>query len=1292
MSPLAAPLIVGDRFELLERAGSGGMGVVYRARDLRTGQPVALKVLAARNDGTGRFLREAKLLSGLRHPGIVAYLDHGFTEDGAPFLAMEWLSGEDLSARLRRGSLSLGDALDLLTHATAALATAHARGVIHRDLKPSNLFLRGGRADDVAILDFGLARALAGASQVTHSGAILGTPAYMAPEQARGERDLGPAADVFSLGCVLYECLAGQSPFFAEHPMAVMARILFGSATPIRVLCPAVPEGVAALLARMLARDPAARPPDAAALLDEVERLDRSPSVAIGGLADARPRGAITAGEQRLVSVVVASRRDLATGSTVLLDEVGTPAPIDPSSMKALGARVEWLADGSLVASIGEGGGSAEDQAVQAARCALAVQERWPESRVALATGRGAGDGELPIGEALDRAAELLTAPGQAGGVRVDAVSAALLERRFVLAGEGAARVLKAERVSRDEARPLLGKPTPCVGRDQELGLLSAAIDACFEEPSARAILITAPPGVGKSRLRRELLRRLSTSSGEARGVVLVSYGDPLRLGSPYGLVAEALLDLCKVDVGAGEDEARARLAERLGENLAEGERERVVIFLAEVTGARFPHEAAGAALRAARQNPAIMAEQIRLALSDLLRAECRRGGVLWVLEDLHWADAQSVHLVGDLVRELEGQPLMILALSRPEIAERFPRLWEGISQQIPLRGLGKKAGERLVREVLEGALPEATVARLVEQAAGNVLFLEELIRAEAEGKAALDDAPLATVLAMLQARLSRLPSGVRRALRAASVFGHQFWRGGVQALLGAGEEPGQVEEACRALALAEIVERTRQSRLPREEEYRFRHALMREAAYALLTDADRATGHRLAGWYLEQAGEKDPLILADHYRRAGELRRVIPLLLQAGEAARRLEATADARRHFTEALELLERLGEEPGDRRLKADTILRRVRMSLFTDPGASNLALLQRARELLDDGDEVPLAWADYLTGRIHYLAGNPREAIAAYSRVLPVGERVKDPELVALPSVMIGAALFTQGHLERAERLLQQSLGPLSEVGLRWDVMRAHAYLGAARTGLGRVAEGAVALERAEALAAELGQLTATTVFLVVRGGARFLAGDWPGLAADARRTGELGEQTGETVMRFLALEYQAWAATRLGRPAEGEELQARAARLLAETGGLGILRDWSAALGAEMALGAGRAEEALARAREVAASSRAGGLVFSLGLAERVAGEALAQGGGAAADVDRHMEESVAALARGGLRLEIARTRLSWALLLRRRGEAEAALAKADQALAALREAGSTYALEEAERRWRDEPP
>jgi len=178
--------LVAGRFEVERIAGQGGMGDVFRAFDRHARAFVALKVLRAQAASEAeRFLREGAVLAEISHPGIVRYVAHGRTAAGHPYLAMEWLEGHDLDAHLRGGKLSAAESVALAVRVAQALGAAHARGVIHRDVKPSNIFLVDGRADRVRVLDFGIAQRGQAAQRVTRTGMILGTPAYMAPEQAR---------------------------------------------------------------------------------------------------------------------------------------------------------------------------------------------------------------------------------------------------------------------------------------------------------------------------------------------------------------------------------------------------------------------------------------------------------------------------------------------------------------------------------------------------------------------------------------------------------------------------------------------------------------------------------------------------------------------------------------------------------------------------------------------------------------------------------------------------------------------------------------------------------------------------------------------------------------------------------------------------------------------------------------------------------------------------------------------------------------------------------------------------
>ncbi|MGE0787011.1 MAG: protein kinase [Sandaracinaceae bacterium] len=264
---------IDARFELLDEAGTGGMGTVYRARDLKRGGLVALKVLAPTEAAdVERFHRERAILAELSHPAIVGYVDAGTTDDDEPYLAMEWLDGESLAQRLARGPLPWREAVVMGARVAAGLEAAHERGVIHRDLKPNNLYLRNGRCEDTVILDFGVARLRRPQPGLTKTGMVIGTPGYMSPEQARGRKDLDERTDVFALGCVLYRAIGGKAPFPGEDVLAILARLVLEEPTPLSELAPDVPPALEGLIVRMMAKDPEDRPSRAR---DVAERLAR---------------------------------------------------------------------------------------------------------------------------------------------------------------------------------------------------------------------------------------------------------------------------------------------------------------------------------------------------------------------------------------------------------------------------------------------------------------------------------------------------------------------------------------------------------------------------------------------------------------------------------------------------------------------------------------------------------------------------------------------------------------------------------------------------------------------------------------------------------------------------------------------------------------------------------------------------------------------------------------------------------------------------------------------------------
>ncbi|WP_224245973.1 protein kinase domain-containing protein [Hyalangium gracile] len=909
MSPLPpSGTLLAGRFLLQQLAGRGGMGSIFRAVDTTSDRPVAVKLMhAADSEAARRFTREARLLSELRHPGVVSYVAHGVTEEGQPFLVMEWLEGEDLSRRLARRPLSLSETLLLMRRIADGLAAAHARGIVHRDLKPSNLFLRGGKVEEVVLLDFGLARLAAASQVVTASATVLGTPGYMAPEQASAQQDITPSADVFSLGCVLYECLTGEAPFRAPHMAAVLVKILFSEPARLRMMRPELPASLQVLVDQMLAKEPARRLADARQVLRALAELELPSEVTPPGQHRTPVPTHLSHAEQHLVSMLLATPHGISPDAPTLGADDAKQARQRLSPLLRMlqtnGAQARLLADGSLLATFLLERGTATDQAAVAAHSALLVKEQWPASLVVLATGLSLRGQALPAGEVMDRAGGFLRKMERrrdaADYVMLDDTTAGLLGPRFQLDRPPAldSFILLGEHLSADETRPLLGRPTPCVGREQELALLEMAFTACVEDTAARALLITAPPGVGKSRLRHEFLRRL-----EQRGhpmLVLLGRGDPMNAGSAYGLLGEALRRLCGVLDGEPLELRREKLARRIRRYLLPEAMKDTTEFLGELCGVAFPLEDSPK-LRAAREDPRLMNLQVRRAMATFLQAELSQGPVLLMLEDLHWGDASTVRLVEEVLRDLAELPFMVLALARPEIKEQFPGLWAQHLQEVPLRGLSQKACARLVSAVLGPQLPPEVVARLVEQAAGNALFLEELIRSQSEGRG--EETP-STVLAMLQFRLQRLEPGLRHVLLAGSVFGRSFWSSGVKALLAEELTAEELEHSLKRLTDLEMIQRQAGSRFPGELEYRFRHALVRDAAYSLVPGPLKAGGHRQAAAWLERAGEWDPWVLAEHYQLGQEKERAVHFFTRAGERLYERQDVTGARRCMDAAL-----------------------------------------------------------------------------------------------------------------------------------------------------------------------------------------------------------------------------------------------------------------------------------------------------------------------------------------------------------------------------------------------------
>lgn len=871
-----------DRFVLEARAGGGGMGDVFRGIDQETGEQVAVKLLRPTASAAERvrFQREIAILADLRHPNIVGYIAHGTWQDGRLFFAMEWLDGEDLAQRQRRAPLGMRDAVEVVRRSAAAMAAVHARGVVHRDLKLSNIFLVRGKGTSVKLIDFGVVKPAVPDEYQTERGTIIGTPHFMAPEQARGEA-IDARADVYSLGAALFRLVTGRNVFETEHVIALLGRLVLEDPPNPQTIRFDVPDAVAQVILRSIARSRDERYENGGELARALARVgqlnndppatDRSASAIRATVPDSR-RATMTPPEgSRPTRPGTSERRVVA----VILYELNGGIPdsyTDHAIREVLGddVRFEPLVGGQMVAVVGVER-STGDEAIRAARAALIVAHAIPQARVAVAVGRAILGRANLAGEALERAARQLEA-ATPHAPRVDQHAAAVLEGRFIIQPDGFGGTLLREDAQAAGARLLLGRPTPTVGREKEIALLHGIYAELVEDGTPRAALITGPAGIGKSRVRTELLQRIETA--ERRPDVLICRGDPMSRGSSLSALGRALRGMMGVHDGEALDDqihkVKAHVAARMPRTLRF-----LAAFLGELIGVPFPDQY-DEPLRAARTSAQLMQSRLHMALEAFVRAQADVAPQVIVIEDTHWADDTTLDLV-DWLLGCSDLRFAVFAFARPELLQRQPGLWDRRNvTRLTLAPLSPVASDRLVAAALPGA-DSSVRSNIVSRAAGNALFLEELIRCAAEGR---DELPL-TVQAVVQLRLDRMSPEMRRVLRAAAVFGQVFWTGGVQMLL-----ERNIDLELAELERNETITRQPQSRIAGQQEWIFRQALVRDAAYASILDEDRAEMHLGAGAWLESVGDVDLGLIARHVDAGGDLPRAVILYARATQQA----------------------------------------------------------------------------------------------------------------------------------------------------------------------------------------------------------------------------------------------------------------------------------------------------------------------------------------------------------------------------------------------------------------------
>jgi TOMM system kinase/cyclase fusion protein len=1047
-----------DRYEILGELGSGSFGQVYQARQLTTGQSVAIKLLSPREgteSSTGReaerFRRETRICAALSHTNIVRLLDSGETQAGQLYAVFEHVPGETLEQALsREGALGVRESIRLMTQVLDALACAHAKGIVHRDLKPANLMLSGtGARRNALVLDFGLGGLAEGRRRVewetlTQTREFLGTPLYAAPEQLVGEPPT-PRSDLYAWGLIFLECLTGRRPF---EEAGAMERLLTGGGA---VEIPAWLRGhrLGALLETVTAREAARRDVPIESL---IEALD---AISVGGeLPEAPeeappPRPLAESGEHRHLTVMFCDLVD-STGLAQRLDAETYRSVVQVYQSRCADAIGRY--DGRVAQYLGDGllvyfgyPQAHEDDAERAVRAGREMLHELAtlnprleaEHGVRLQARVGIHTGPVVVGEVGGRERQETLALGDT--LNVAARLEAFAEPDTVVISDATLRLLAGLFVTEDRGTPELKgisapirvhrvmqpsgvtsrldralRLTPFVGREQELGLLLDRFEQA-QEGRGQAVLIGGEAGIGKSRLvyrLREQLRNAPHSWLECR---CSPYTESSALYPVIGML-EGALDF-------REDDSGENKLGRLERGLAHAglEPRETVPLLASLLSLRLPERYAPLEI-----SPRLQRQKTLETLLSWLLALSEKQPVVLVLEDLHWIDPSTLEWLGLAIEQCPTANLLLLLTHRPA----FEPSWRGREHlhAITLSRLSRRQSRDLIaRAIAARELPAELVARIASRSDGVPLFVEELAKGVVEaGSTDSLDIP-ETLQDSLMARLDRLGHAKQVAQHAAAI-GREFEYELLEAVAPVRET--ELREGLGRLVEAELVY---QRGLPPRATYTFKHALVQDTAYQSLLDSQRRELHgRIADALEKQLPERvtrEPELIARHCAKAGRVEHAIAHYQRAAQRATQRFAQAEAIAHLHEAIELLGTLDATPARREqeLQLQIALGSSHFSVRGgfDPEAERA--YQRARELCGEASESPALFRALIGLSVYYFEhGEVRVSCELAEQALALADRLGDvyPRLVA--HTRLGIVLLMQGdaltraveHLERA----------------------------------------------------------------------------------------------------------------------------------------------------------------------------------------------------------------------------------------------------------------------------------
>lgn len=1191
--------MLDDRYRIEGQAGAGAFGTVFRGTQLGTHQAVAIKFLHGppADRAHRRFEREMALCARLHHPNIVRLIDTGTSERG-DYVVFEWVPGTTLADLLaQEGALTWRETQHLMSQVLDALACAHRAGIVHRDLKPHNIMVTAtGVRRNAVVLDFGIGALLEdgedGFDRITRSREIVGTPAYAAPEQLRGERATA-ASDLYAWALTFAECLCGQRIVQG----CSMQAIWYEQLRPEPVALPSMfaRHPIAPLLRRALKRDVELRASDAGQVLAELDALEVDALPDPSATRSDRQRGtsASRLGEYRQVTTVCVRIVLPAAASGSDLEEraalVQRCRRRCETAARRLDGRIHEVFGDRLALCFGYPV-AMEDATARALRCALEIRREDPEhvaigvhtAMIVLRGSKDDADGTIPLGLATEVAAQL-SEEAQAGVVVCSAETQAIVGRTFELdPSEPAASGFFVKEwlghAVRHRERDL-----PFEGRGPELMQLRSWL-ADAADGRGCAVLLSGEPGVGKSRLVAEL-----EASDDRTFTWIRIHGAPQSGPAPSDALGELLLSLTRLSDDATASRRRDALT-----NLLESSpdpRPEHVAALSDLLGVPI-------------DDPQLVTPDqrragARAAILDLLARVAAKQPVALVVDDLQWCESALFELLGELLEEVSTSAMFVVLVARPDLEPPWP---SRLLRHLRLERLASSEARRIVEHVARGQLTSrGLIEEIVRRGEGVPLFVEQLTRMVLERLGSVDDVTRSADL------LDGIPAGLRDALYArldrmgdakdvalaASILAPSF----EPALLArvVGSAPSELNAPLQRLVEAQIFERKRQ---PSGWRYRFRHALLREAAHASVLETTRRKLHaRVAEILLAERPElakERPGVLAHHYANADRLADALPFGLAASEQALARSANVEAIAH---ALRVRSWLAAAPDEQRreIALATIGVLVPALLATEGYAAAQVppLVEEARRLAGDDDHSVEAFRALRASCLYH------HARAELSTALELGERCLQIATTAgLESerasiqVLLAQCAFVQGRLGDADVMLREAL---QDVGadVPSAVVHGHDLVSGALALRAIVACFAGRSKEADALAARaidrayaLGHHNSTAGVLAYVGGLHHYRRDRRAVEDAAQRLLELADRHALPQWRALGGLLLAWCRREIEAPAQ----------MLDALSTMGVRLAWPywSSTVAESELSNGDAEGAAARLNEAIEAAETSG--------------------------------------------------------------------------------------------------